>query len=144
MASVPVWQPAQDAQFFQHVVQRVAQSFQRKFPVLANNARIKSSSDFARVTKTGRRISTNSLIGYLYSESNNDSAKLGLIVGKSIGNSVVRHRIARQIRHAVHEELNNFPNGTLLVVRAMKRPENAFTETQELITKTIKTLKANA
>lgn len=103
--------------------------------MLPNSARIKSSSDFARATKSGRRFTSDSLIGYLYSSNSNDPAKLGLIVGKSVGNSVVRHRIARQIRHAVREELNNLPNGTLFVVRAMKRSENAFTETKNLLAK---------
>jgi ribonuclease P protein component len=87
------------------------------------------------VTKSGRRINSDSLIGYLYSSNSNDPAKLGLIVGKSVGNSVVRHRIARQIRHAVREKLNSLPNGTLFVVRAMKKPNNAFYETSKLIEK---------
>ena len=103
--------------------------------MLPSSARIKSSSDFAVTTKNGRRISSNSLIGYLYSTNSNDPAKLGLIVGKSVGNSVVRHRIARQVRHAVSEKINQMPNGTLFVVRAMKKPENAFTETQNLLAK---------
>ncbi|MBU6264092.1 MAG: ribonuclease P protein component [Actinomycetales bacterium] len=103
--------------------------------MLPNSARIKSSSDFARATKSGRRITSDSLIGYLYSSNSNDPAKLGLIVGKTVGNSVVRHRIARQIRHAVREDLNNLPNGTLFVVRAMKKPNNAFHETLNLMEK---------
>jgi len=103
--------------------------------VLPNSARIKSSSDFARATKSGRRITSDSLIGYLYSSNSNNPAKLGLIVGKTVGNSVVRHRIARQIRHAVREDLNNLPNGTLFVVRAMKKPNNAFHETLKLMEK---------
>ena len=103
--------------------------------MLPNSARIKSSSDFARATKSGRRVTSDSLIGYLYSSNSNDPAKLGLIVGKTVGNSVVRHRIARQIRHAVREDLNNLPNGTLFVVRAMKKPNNAFHETLNLMEK---------
>ena len=103
--------------------------------MLPNSARIKSSSDFARATKSGRRVTSDSLIGYLYSSNSNDPAKLGLIVGKTVGNSVVRHRIARQIRHAVREDLNNLPNGTLFVVRAMKKPNNAFHETLDLMEK---------
>lgn len=103
--------------------------------MLPNSARIKSSSDFARATKSGRRITSDSLIGYLYSSNSNDPAKLGLIVGKTVGNSVVRHRIARQIRHAAREDLTNLPNGTLFVVRAMKKPNNAFQETLNLMGK---------
>lgn len=99
------------------------------------------------MTKLGRRVTSNSLVGYLLIQKSSElnpnpdpnagqgksSAKLGLIVGKSVGNSVVRHRIARQIRHAVREELSKLPDGALLVVRAMKKPENAFTETKNLL-----------
>ena len=110
--------------------------------LLPNNARIKSSSDFARVTKSGRRVTTNSLIGYLYQSTSNEQPKLGLIVGKSIGNSVIRHRVARQIRHAAKNPMSSLPSGSLFVVRAMKKPENAYTETIELMDKTLS--KANA
>ena len=140
MASAPVWLPAQDEQFYQHAVQRVAQSSLPNWLtyVLPNSARIKSSSDFARVTKTGRRVTTNSLIGYFLTADQNQPQKptrLGLIIGKSVGNSVVRHRIARQVRHAVREQINNLPNGTMLVIRAMKKPENAFQETLQILDK---------
>lgn len=101
--------------------------------MLPNKSRIKKSADFARVTKIGRRTTTKSLIGYLLKTDSPEAPKLGLIVGRSIGNSVTRHRIARQIRHAAKTQLNNFPNGTLLVVRVMKRSENAFHETTELM-----------
>ena len=112
--------------------------------MLPNSARIKSSSDFARVTKIGRRTTTNSLIGYLLIEQSaeqfdSNQPKLGLIIGKSIGNSVVRNRIARQIRHAAKESFSSLNHGSLLVIRVMKRPENAFTETKELLAKIVKT-----
>ena len=119
--------------------------------MLPNSARIKSSSDFARVTKSGRRTTTDSLIAYLLlnqsnsgsspsSNSNskdNDNPKLGLIISKSVGNSVVRHRIARQIRHASFNYLSLLPTGSLLVIRAMKRSNDAFTETKALFEKLI-------
>ena len=108
--------------------------------MLPNSARIKSSSDFARVTKLGKRNSTESLVGYLLVEHNLQTPvpaqpKLGLIVSKSIGNSVIRHRIARQIRHAVKDLLNTLPTGSLLVIRAIKTPTDAFTEAKELLVK---------
>lgn len=123
--------------------------------MLPNSARIKSSSDFARVTKSGRRTTTDSLIAYLLlnqsnsgsspsSNSNskdNDNPKLGLIISKSVGNSVVRHRIARQIRHASFNYLSLLPTGSLLVIRAMKRSNDAFTETKALFEKIVSTNK---
>ncbi len=46
-------------------------------------------------------------------------AKAGLIISKSVGGSVVRHRVARQIRHALLEHLKKLPNGSQVVVRAL-------------------------
>ena len=115
--------------------------------MLPNSARIKSSADFARVTKSGRRTTTDSLIAYLLINLSNsgsnldhkkdENPKLGLIISKSVGNSVVRHRMARQIRHASFNYLSLLPTGSLLVIRAMKRSNDAFTETKALFEKLI-------
>ena len=103
--------------------------------MLANNARIKRSVDFSKTTKAGRRIATQSLIGYLLQTESSDPAKLGLIVGRSVGNSVIRHRVQRQIRHGVREEFLNLPNGSLLVIRALNSNKEIFHEAQELMAK---------
>lgn len=49
--------------------------------------------------------------------------RAGFVVGKAVGNSVVRHRVTRQLRAAVRAELHRFPPTADLVVRA--RPEAA-------------------
>jgi ribonuclease P protein component len=48
-------------------------------------------------------------------------ARAGFVVGKAVGNSVVRHRVTRRLRAAVLEELHRLPPSADLVVRA--RPE---------------------
>ena len=50
-------------------------------------------------------------------------ARAGFVVGKAVGNSVVRHRVTRRLRAAVREELHRLPSTADLVVRA--RPEAA-------------------
>ena len=57
------------------------------------------------------------------SVSGNDAAgpRAGFVVGKAVGNSVVRHRVTRRLRAAVREELPRLPATADLVVRA--RPE---------------------
>ena len=47
--------------------------------------------------------------------------RAGLLVGRAVGNSVVRHRVTRRLRAAVREELERLPDTADLVVRA--RPE---------------------
>ena len=50
-------------------------------------------------------------------------ARAGFVVGKAVGNSVVRHRVTRQLRSLVRAELHRLPPTADLVVRA--RPEAA-------------------
>ncbi len=49
----------------------------------------------------------------------------GLIIGKSVGGSVVRHRVARRIRHQIAEMMDEMPPGTRLVVRALPAAAHA-------------------
>jgi len=109
--------------------------------VLPVDARLTSSSDFARATKSGIRVTTQHFVGYLYLSpvTNNASAKCGLIISKSVGGSVKRHRIARKIRHAVAPTIPTLPTGSLLVIRALGQEgdSNVTSEIVELITKLI-------
>ena len=50
-------------------------------------------------------------------------ARAGFVVGKAVGNSVVRHRVTRRLRAVVRDELHRLPPSADLVVRA--RPEAA-------------------
>lgn len=45
-------------------------------------------------------------------------ARVGLVVSKAVGNSVVRHRVARRLRHQVAPLLAEVAPGTDLVIRA--------------------------
>ena len=51
------------------------------------------------------------------------TARAGFVVGKAVGNSVVRHRVTRRLRAVVAAELDRLPASSDLVVRA--RPEAA-------------------
>jgi len=50
-------------------------------------------------------------------------ARAGFVVGRTVGNSVVRHRVTRRLRAVVRQELHRLPSSADLVVRA--RPEAA-------------------
>ncbi len=56
---------------------------------------------------------------YLLPSMANTPAQAGLIISKNVGGSVVRHRVARQIRHALLDHVKIMPNGSQLVVRAL-------------------------
>ena len=89
--------------------------------MLPKNARLTSPQEFARTTKSGLRVTTPHFVGYLYiNPAQNESPRAGLIIGKSVGGSVRRHRISRQIRHALAPTLTTLPHGSLLVIRGLK------------------------
>jgi ribonuclease P protein component len=91
--------------------------------VLHSDARLTASSDFARATKSGIRVTSEHFVGYLYISpvTNEASAKCGLIINKTVGGSVKRHRLARKVRHAVAPHITTLPTGSLLVIRALKQ-----------------------
>ena len=97
--------------------------------MLAKTARLTESGDFARATKSGLRYSTANFVGYLYLTGLNQPARAGLILSKTVGGSVTRHRIARQIRHTLQEVYTQLPEGSFFVVRALKNPQKIKTNT---------------
>jgi ribonuclease P protein component len=44
---------------------------------------------------------------------------VGFVVSKAVGNSVVRHRVSRRLRHLMRDRLGTLPVGCTLVVRAL-------------------------
>jgi ribonuclease P protein component len=93
--------------------------------VLAKSARLTESADFARATKSGLRFSTQNFVGYLYPTNLDQPARAGLIISKNVGGSVVRHRIARKVRHTFRALYPQLPIGGLLVVRALNSANNS-------------------
>jgi ribonuclease P protein component len=80
--------------------------------------RLRVSGDFTLVQRRGTRIARPTLIlsALLRPEL---PTRLGLSVGKSVGNSVVRHSVSRKLRHLARPHLAQLPNGTQIVVRAL-------------------------
>ncbi len=57
-----------------------------------------------------------------------EHTKAGFVVSKAVGNSVVRHRVLRRLRHLVAERLGTLPEGSALVVRALPAAATASSE----------------
>jgi ribonuclease P protein component len=112
--------------------------------VLPAKNRLRTSKDFALTTKTGFRATALSLVVYLKTNSNiqtntsNSSAPLvGLIVNKSVGGSVVRHRVSRQLRHLAATQISNIPSDSRLVIRVLRNQPNYKVELNELMSKVL-------
>lgn len=94
--------------------------------MLAKTSRLTKSDDFARATKSGIRFSSANFVGYLYiNVESNEPARAGLIISKSIGGSVARHRLARKIRHCLYDHYSLLPTGGLLVIRGLNKSATA-------------------
>jgi ribonuclease P protein component len=47
------------------------------------------------------------------------TGRVGFVVGRAVGNSVIRHRTVRRLRHLVRDRLDRLPAGSILVIRAL-------------------------
>ena len=83
-------------------------------------ARLRRREDFTLAVRRGRRAGRSTLVAhYLAPDADVPAARVGFVVGRAVGNSVVRHRTSRQLRHLMRDRLDRLPAGSLLVVRAL-------------------------
>ncbi|HWD04485.1 MAG TPA: ribonuclease P protein component [Amycolatopsis sp.] len=97
-------------------------------------ARLRRSEDFRVVLRRGSRAGRRRLVVHALttdpSAAAPDVARAGFVVSKVVGNSVVRHRVTRRLRHLVSARLGTLPRGSSLVVRAL--PPAASASSAEL------------
>jgi ribonuclease P protein component len=112
--------------------------------------RMRSASDFALAIRRGRRVRSGSVVVHLLSRAGDtelsaltpsaevapsvaaesrDPARVGLVVGKSVGGSVARHHVSRKLRAQLAERLEQVPPGSRLVVRALPETATASSRT---------------
>ena len=104
-------------------------------------ARLRRSEDFRVVLRRGSRAGRRRLVVHALTtdpsvaadavpSSTVPAARAGFVVSKAVGNSVVRHRVSRRLRHLVSARLGTLPAGTALVVRAL--PPSSTASSAEL------------
>ena len=93
--------------------------------------RMRRSTDFTRAVRTGRRVPRRSVVVHLgRAEDPAAAPRVGLVVSRSVGPSVVRHRVSRRLRHLARAWVPVLPDGSLLVLRAT--PAAAASSSTEL------------
>lgn len=99
--------------------------------MLPADIRLRSSTDIALTMRRGTKYSSRLIVLHVVREVS-ASTKVAFAVGKSVGNSVVRHRTTRRLRHIVAKDLSRFPVGSYVVVRALPGTAAAtFAELEE-------------
>ena len=98
--------------------------------MLPATSRLRRRLQFTQVMRSGRRLTVGRgavtparLVLHWYSDTTSAGSvtppRLGLIIGRGVGNAVQRHRLARQLRHLMRYRLTDLPAGTDVVIRAL-------------------------
>jgi ribonuclease P protein component len=107
--------------------------------VLPAQARLRRRPEFTAVVRSGRRVGRPTMVLHYLPQRpvardgetrSSAGPRAGFVVGKAVGNSVVRHRVTRRLRAAVRVQLDRLPPTSDLVVRA--RPEAAEASSERL------------
>ena len=92
---------------------------------------LKSNRDFKNVYNRKKSFANKYLIMYI-KENGTDTLRLGVSVSKKVGNSIVRHRLARLIREAFRLSTDCIPDGyDYVVVARASLKDKGFFETKE-------------
>ena len=97
--------------------------------MLPRSRRVTRGDEFRRVMRRGRRAGRPGLVvhalpGVGLVDGTPEAlhprpARAGFVVGRSVGNAVVRHRVTRRLRHLLAARLEHLDPGTEIVVRAL-------------------------
>lgn len=96
--------------------------------MLAAANRLGDASSFREVTRRGRRAASRSLVVHVLEGGLVDAPEMvggagepvfGLVVSRAVGNSVVRNRVKRRLRHLLRARISPLPPRSRIVVRAL-------------------------
>jgi ribonuclease P protein component len=93
--------------------------------VLPAPHRLSDRGDLRQVVRAGRRSGGDVLVVHLLRTDRPGPARVGFVVGRAVGNAVVRHRVQRRLRHLCRARLALLPAGSGMVVRALPRSAGA-------------------
>ncbi|HVQ87595.1 MAG TPA: ribonuclease P protein component [Actinomycetes bacterium] len=92
--------------------------------------RMRRSHEFDQAVRGGRRAGSNALVVHATkcpidaSEGDSSVTRIGFVVSKQVGNSVIRHRVTRRLRALMAARVKDCPSGYLIVVRALPASAN--------------------
>jgi ribonuclease P protein component len=96
--------------------------------VLPARYRMTRSTEFgATVTKGVRAVQPDLVVHALRSvDGTTNGPRIGLVVAKSVGSAVQRHRVARRLRHIARTMIDELDPGDRVVIRALPGSRNAI------------------
>ncbi|HEX4012596.1 MAG TPA: ribonuclease P protein component [Candidatus Cybelea sp.] len=97
-------------------------------------ASLRRQADFARLRRTGRRVSSHSLTIYRTDLLADETSLVGITVSKAIGKAVVRNKVRRRLSAIVRELLPAYGAMRLLVVPRPSAAVARFTDLKAEVT----------
>lgn len=90
--------------------------------------RMTRSADFGLTVSRGVRAAQPDLVVHALSSPDGviDDPRIGLVVSKSVGNAVQRHRVSRVLRHVAREVIGELSPGDRVVIRALPSSRHAI------------------
>jgi ribonuclease P protein component len=87
--------------------------------VLPAANRMRRTDEFRNTVRRGLRVGRPLVVVHVLPSANSgDAARVGFVVGRTVGGSVVRNAVRRRLRHLMRDRLVSLPVGSHLVVRA--------------------------
>lgn len=91
---------------------------------------LRKNSDFKNVYNARHSYANKYIVMYIF-ENGTDTNRLGVSVSKKVGNSIVRHRLARLIREAFRLNVKDIRSGLdIVIVARAGLKEKGYKETE--------------
>ena len=90
--------------------------------------RMTRSAEFGSTVRSGVRVNERDLVVHARrdGETTEPGPRIGLVVGKSVGSAVQRHRVARRLRGVARSLLTELDPSDRIVIRALPSSRNAI------------------
>ncbi|HLR65190.1 MAG TPA: ribonuclease P protein component [Pseudogracilibacillus sp.] len=96
--------------------------------------RVKKQDDFQYILRKGNSFANRELVLYYLKNPEQKHFRIGISVGKKIGNAVVRNQIKRYIRQAIHElEETIDPRIDFIIIARMPTKNMSFFQIKKSI-----------
>ncbi|MEG2543185.1 MAG: ribonuclease P protein component [Longicatena sp.] len=102
--------------------------------------RVKKSDEFAEIMNHKKFYTSPSFVIYVKSRKENH-ARVGISVGKKMGNAVIRNKIKRQVRMMVQDIYTFYENFDTIILVRVKYHEESYINNKKLLERLVKKVK---